>query len=1102
MVFQREDGKEVASAEVVSASARRQRLAVVLRGDDPALSLFEAGTRMRCWPLHAVKLTADQPGGNITVEAGGETLTWTCADESARRELSRTVVTALTEAGRSAGEARLADTALSALLEDAAPDDADAELWVKKLADRLTKLDALNVGGMLAAATEGGGAQLSERLEAGATAGAALSARLARYEAVSRAAPGASHARSGAARADANARALLAELDAIYKWLDAPALQDLDGLGQVAKYISRFARSLLSRSGAARADANARALLAELDAIYKWLDAPALQDLDGLGQVCSNTDSIRLDSTKPSRSRAPRADANARALLAELDAIYKWLDAPALQDLDGLGQRQQPLARRRLAAVRDRLRRLQRAKDQLAGALARQLNNALIHLGNEAASDGRAAQKRHAELLPHAPHTRWLKDMDEKAYNALLKLAGALARQLNNALIHLGNEAASDGRAAQKRHAELLPHTPHTRWLKDMDEKAYNALLKVIESSLARQLNNALIHLGNEAASDGRAAQKRHAELLPHAPHTRWLKDMDEKAYNALLKLLVSFNKDISDDSVAQKRHAELLPHAPHTRWLKDMDEKAYNALLKTLKQRRAEATCGVVTARTAHTVVERYGREGVQCTAQIERSLALNLNNALIHLGNEAASDGRAAQKRHAELLPHAPHTRWLKDMDEKAYNALLKVYVNAWSRVLEREIKTACDTARAQLSSAPPEKVDEILDQVLNLVETLCNAEQDFCTQFFHLDVDVKTDSSDGERSEKSDGGDNSSKKPSAETKRLMAELFPTLDTELVALLNQINHDAYGAMRALACVGRRVMAPGEGQSSDARWSRAALASVAVAAKRQADKIVADRITALPDAVKQASKRPKCGVLSFVAEFEELSRACEAIFLKNARRADLERWYLTLATAMLHAIHHADHPRTPKAIVHMGNWFSFMNAIFLNNARRADLERWYLTLATAMLHAIHHADHPRTPKAIVHMAIFLKNARRADLERWYLTLATAMLHAIHHADHPRTPKAIVHMGEDIYRVLERWYLTLATAMLHAIHHADHPRTPKAIVHMGEDIYRVLERWYLTLATAMLHAIHHADHPRTPKAIVHMGEDIYRVLELTWSDGT
>lgn len=78
-------------------------------------------------------------------------------------------------------------------------------------------------------------------------------------------------------------------------------------------------------------------------------------------------------------------------------------------------------------------------------------------------------------------------------------------------------------------------------------------------------------------------------------------------------------------------------------------------------------------------------------------------------------------------------------------------------------------------------------------------------------------------------------------------------------------------GAMRALACVGRRVLcggACGPGGSGalgtpggsgalgtpggEARWARAALAGVAVAAKRGADRAVSERLTALPDAVKQ----------------------------------------------------------------------------------------------------------------------------------------------------------------------------------------------------------------------------------------------------------
>lgn len=82
-------------------------------------------------------------------------------------------------------------------------------------------------------------------------------------------------------------------------------------------------------------------------------------------------------------------------------------------------ERLQPAGRRRLRAVRERLRRLHKARDQLAAALARHLNNALIHLGNEAAA-GPARHQR--DLLPYAPCLRWLKDMDEKAYGALLKV--------------------------------------------------------------------------------------------------------------------------------------------------------------------------------------------------------------------------------------------------------------------------------------------------------------------------------------------------------------------------------------------------------------------------------------------------------------------------------------------------------------------------------------------------------------------------------------------------------------------------------------------------------------------------------------------------------
>ncbi|XP_063826526.1 exocyst complex component 1 [Ostrinia nubilalis] len=359
----------------------------------------------------------------------------------------------------------------------------------------------------------------------------------------------------------------------------------------------------------------------------------------------------------------------------------------------------------------------------------------------------------------------------------------------------------------------------------------------------------------------------------------------------------------------------------------------------------RAERAAGARRLARLGAVRERL-RRLARAREALAAALARHLNNALIHLGNEAAHEPRP-RKHHADLLPYAPFMRWLKDMDERAFDGLAKVYTSTWAKVYERAVGAASEQARAALVGAAPERADPILDGVLTLVESLCDAEQDFCTQFFYLDVDVKSDGSDGERSERSDGGERE-RRAGAETRRFMGELFPALEPQLVALVGHVErHDRHGAMRALAVFGRRVVAGAEGE---ARWARAALAGGAVAAKRQADRAVAERLAALPDAVKQAARRPKCGLLSFLRDFEELSGACEAIF-SGGRRADLDRWYVSLAGAMLHAIQHAEHPRTPRAVLHMENYhrlhgiLSLLRAAALESLRRESRARYSAAL-------------------------------------------------------------------------------------------------------------------------------------------------------------
>ncbi|CAF4852763.1 unnamed protein product [Pieris macdunnoughi] len=591
----------VCNTVVTGSGGRAQRLAVESSG---TLALYEGSVRLRSWPLHIARLRSDLPNCEISIEMGGETVKWACPDETSRAHLNRAAVAATSSTSNNS----LSETELASLLEDAEIEEGDAERRVKRLAEKLARLDALNVGGMLAAATEGGGARLAARLEEGSALGASLSARAGRLEALARAGGGALPARWAGGRADDGARALRAELAHVAAWLDAPALADLDRLPEIP---------LATAEGRARASAAADALIDALEA-----------------------------------------------------------------------ERTAPAARLRLAAVRERLRRLRRAREQLAAAVARHLNNALIHLANEA-----------------------------------------------------------------------------------------------------------------QTASGG-----------------------------------------------PPRRH--------------------------------------------------------------------------------------------HAELAPYAPLARRLREMDERAHEALLRVYVSTWSKLYERETAAACAVARERLDR--PDRVDAPLADVLTAVETLCDAEQDFCTRFFALDVDRK----DGGECEKSE----------AAVRRTMCELFPALEQQLLGLLAHVERDPFGAMRALAWLGRRVLGDG-GEAADGRWSRQVLAAVAVAAKRAADRALAERLAAMPDAVKQAAKKPKCGIFGFISELEEVSGECERIFA-GGRRAELDRWYCALVSGAMAAVEAAEHPRTPRDVVQLENFhrlhaaLSALRVPALEPLRReakrryADALRRYVTLS------------------------------------------------------------------------------------------------------------------------------------------------------------
>ncbi|GBP80780.1 Exocyst complex component 1 [Eumeta japonica] len=549
-------------------------------------------------------------------------------------------------------------------------------------------------------------------------------------------------------------------------------------------------------------------------------------------------------TAEPVAARGAAAEASARRLLVELTSLAAWLDPPDLRaalDADCTTGCDWVVAA--LLFHRFRIRNFSFMQSLLNGS--RHIHTLPVSTYRVTAGTNRYFGPRQAHVVSLATG-----DGRERALRA--------AEALRMVLEAVGSRPTYQLRlgAVQERLRRL--------------SKARDQLGAVV----ARHLNNLLIHLGNEAWQESPAAwqappsRRHHTELVPYSPFMRWLRAMDERAYRGLAKVSASFFFQQKSKIDIRYSSGEL-PSVWTTASVRTViDEQAYELPYSEPHRQLCRL---VVVASDLHLIAVKPIR---------------NIVNLLLPLA--------------------------LFFLEDHLY-----VYVGSWARVYEREARSLCDEARAHTqpadaastapalpaSSSAAADVDALLDQVATRLEASCDAEQDFCTEFFCLENDGTA------------GGEGA-----AEARKLMSELFSAVEAELLALLAHVErHEPYGAMRALACLGRRVL--GESGAGDARWSRALLAAAVVAAKRGADRVVSERLAALTDAGRPAARRPKCGVLPALHDFEELAAACESIFARGGRRADVERWYGALADGLLRAIAAVEHPRTPRAVVQLENY-------------------------------------------------------------------------------------------------------------------------------------------------------------------------------------
>ncbi|KAJ4437527.1 GTP-Rho binding exocyst subunit [Periplaneta americana] len=97
--------------------------------------------------------------------------------------------------------------------------------------------------------------------------------------------------------------------------------------------------------------------------------------------------------------------------------------------------------------------------------------------------------------------------------------------------------------------------------------------------------------------------------------------------------------------------------------------------------------------------------------------------------------------------------------------------------------------------------------------------------------------------------------------------------------------------------------------------------ASALVQVKRNFDRFMQAQLKSIEET--KVNRKSKCGILSFVANFEDFAKTAEAIFKNTDRRTDLDKWYTKLVGAMFEAIprNAAEHHKTPQEVVKMENF-------------------------------------------------------------------------------------------------------------------------------------------------------------------------------------
>ncbi|XP_055534172.1 exocyst complex component 1 [Wyeomyia smithii] len=511
-----------------------------------------------------------------------------------------------------------------------------------------------------------------------------------------------------------------------------------------------------------------------------------------------------------------------------------------------------------------------------------------------------------------------------------------------------------------------------------------------IQSVLASEKQvNALMDQIETAILEAEKVEKRlddYDEILCHIRDT--MEKMGEK--NQMIEIANTNNVKLLSE--LEKVVFQLdLPHV-HQLALTDTDltPKGLPAAIAAGKALQNSMNSDISPALLRLTAVQDQRKRFEKWKAKFSQTVSRHLNNLFIHLGNLGDSQSTHSSELslpkhnsvHKELTAYAELMHWMKAMDRKAYDALIKVYTSSLSKVYDRDIRIFFETAKASISvkrfgsredlnsssmsnklklgqqsskvpsqpygilginrelwgpgaePAERQKFDSILEKVLAELEPVALSEQHFCIAFFQLDVisptgkntqttlDVTTALQDKERDEKDTAlaipQKRLDRQINEEVRRMMGELFSNLEQELNSFI--LSFEKLDSYYSLYVLVRLTQHVMSAQDAHSFLSMT-FASALIHVKRNFDKFMNLQLQSIQEA--KVPKRSKCGLLPYVENFEEFAVTAEAIFKKTERRNDLDRWFLKLVEAIFEHIplHAMEHPKTPQQVVKMENY-------------------------------------------------------------------------------------------------------------------------------------------------------------------------------------